>query len=638
MKRMYRVPLSFLCLSFVLANCTPGSNKAQVIHVELERQDGEMVSSGYSFTSDEARVSQELEKYQPRLPDPLPDEAVILYCPAGPFFGIMQKRPDKPGVRLTLDVNTNHDLTDDGTLELPTVENWQDGITIQIARTYETPEQHSELLPYRIGHQVHEGREGQQEDMIFICSDYIFEGTFLLKDTEYSVKLVDGDVRGRFIKDKVVNVFLYLGRSSEMDTPGKVKAYRPFELVTIGDRLFEIRDIAEDGSWLEIMESDLPTVRLGEQVPDMEMTDMEDQTFRLSDYRGKVLLLDFWPVWCKPCVAKFPDIKRMIEEYADRPFAVIGINIDDARRVEEAEKVIAEYELNWRQVVEGKGEFIPSYQVLGRLPEREMSFPVYILIDEEGIARYATNDYLKMERFLKVHFSVAENDRDVRFIPLTEQYTEQSPVEYPVDFTSEKVEALKGDTDIKRPVEMPEKARLGLLPNGTLLLAYPASEGERLHVILDSNRDFDLTNDEGSDIPILTGPVTDELAVRISLTISYASGGMGFRPVHMFARPVQNGEAGSFPEVYYRGMSQTFRGSFFEGRTEYEIVIHDPTGDYLLTKEDTTDPTILTLRRKKKTEWVPVYEGIDSIPIGRNLYRIRRISDDGELIELELSR
>lgn len=90
--------------------------------------------------------------------------------------------------------------------------------------------------------------------------------------------------------------------------------------------------------------------------------------------------------------------------------------------------------------------------------------------------------------------------------------------------------------------------------------------------------------------------------------------------------------------MYYRGMSHTFRGSFFKGRREYEIAVHDPTGDYIFTDVDCADPSILTLSRKRNNDWVPLYEGIEAIPIGGNLYKVRRISDDGDLVELERNR
>ena len=341
-------------------------------------------------------MDEALEKYKPKLPDPLPDDVQVTFSPAGPFFGLLEKEEGQQKVKLTLDVNMNQDLTDDAAIELFDSEDWEEGAIVKIARTYDEPEEHTEWLPCRIGYSLDKDRDGKIRDNIFIVSNYRYEGDFQLKKQDYTIRLLDGDVRGRFILEKLVNVFVRIGLKSEMDKPGAGSSHRLYELVQLGDKLFEFKGIAEDGSWVELAESNLPITALGKPAPDMEMTDMEGKSFSLSDYRGKLLLLDFWFAGCKPCIAKFPDIKKQILSYADRHFETIGINIDEASRVEQAKKVIADYELTWPQVVEGKGEFIPVYQVYGRLPERAMTFPIYVAIDEKGITRYATNDFNKM--------------------------------------------------------------------------------------------------------------------------------------------------------------------------------------------------------------------------------------------------
>ncbi len=626
----------FLLVGTLLAvACAPGGRGTTSLHIDLERIDGEMAYVGYSFEFEAERVAPRIEQYHPVLPEPLPSGAVVVYCQAGPFFGLVQKRAGESGIGLTLDANCNHDLTDDSALDLPLVESWAEGTVVRVSRSYETPEPHTVQLPYRISYMTREGRDGQDEDAITVCADYRFAGAFELGGREYTVGLDDGDVRGRFNRETAVNISVSIGLTEQMEIPGAAKHYRLFELAEIGGRLWEFNEIAEDGSWLEIVESDLPNIGLGQAVPDMEMTDIEGESFHLSDYRGQVLLLDFWPAWCGPCVAKFPAINEMVERYSDRPFAAIGINIDDERRLELARQIIADYDLTWRQVAEGKGEFISSYQVLGRLPERAMSFPIYVCIDEAGVARYATNDYQNVERFLAAHFSDDERERGVRFVSLTEHHHEQTPVDMAIDFSSERARALTDNPDLTLPGDLPAGYRLGRLPNGTVLLAWPYAAGESIHVVLDADRDFDLTDDEGADIPIIAGEVDDEEPVAITLIVAYAGGGRGFRPIRLYARSAESSAAGAEPAVRYRGDSQTFRGSFFVGRREYEIAVHDPTGDYLFTAEDWADSTILTLSRKRRGEWVPVYAGIDAVPIGGERYRVRWVSDDGALIELE---
>lgn len=608
----------------------------EVICVSLERNDDSMLNIGMTFTFDAQRITEAQEKYNPKFPDPLPENAQVIYSPIGPLFGLFEKKAEEQKASLTLDVNVNQDLSDDSAIELTAVDNWKEGTIVKIARTYEEPEKHTDWLPYRIGFSTDKDREGNIRDNIFICSNYRHEGEFLLNGQEYAVRLSDGDARGRFILDKLVNVYVWVGLKSEADVPGTGSSHRLYELVQLGDRLYKFNGVAEDGSWIELAESSLPTSALGKPAPDMEMTDMDGRSFILSDYRGQLLLLDFWYAGCKPCIAKFPDIKKMIQSYDDKPFATIGINIDDVQRVDQAKKVIADYELSWRQVVEGKGMFLPVYQVYGRMPERPMSFPIYAAIDEKGISRYATNDFQKMGRFLEAHFAHPDDPLHILFIPLSRKQGKDPRPVVAVDFTSPNVETLLKKNKLIIPGEIPAEARIGLLPNGTALIAYPGEFPDKIFLILDSNRDFDLTNDEGKDIPVKSDQVTDDSqTTEMRLNISYASGARGFYALYFFARPAEESEEGAFPEVLFRGLSERYEGSFYAGKKEYSIDIHDPSGDFLFTEEDVENPDILTLKVKKKDEWNAVYQGIRQIPIGNSLYRLKSVSEDGVLVELE---
>ena len=51
----------------------------------------------------------------------------------------------------------------------------------------------------------------------------------------------------------------------------------------------------------------------------------------LEQYRGKVVLLDFWAVWCGPCIAEMPNVKQVYEKYEDDNFQIIGISLDQSR-------------------------------------------------------------------------------------------------------------------------------------------------------------------------------------------------------------------------------------------------------------------------------------------------------------------
>jgi len=621
---------------FILSSACGKAENGRTIRVALSRDDNVPGWSGYGFTFDAAEIATALEKYPTKFPDPLPEGGRTVMFYPGRVFGIIQKVAGKSHVLLTLDVNADRDLTDDAPIEIPKVEDWREGIIVKIARPFTAPAPHTEWLPYRISYEESRGHDGKVSEGLDVFPNYDYKGEFRLGEKDYAVRLYDGDLGGRFVREKQVNVNLRVGPKENFDKPGAVPYHRLFELIPIGDSLYEIKAIAEDGSWVEFAASSLTGTALGTRAPDLAMTDTAGQAFHISDYRGKVLVLDFWYVWCKPCIAKFPAIKKMIESYADKPLAAVGVNIDIPERVEQAKKVIADNQLTWRQVVEGKGEFLPVYQVYGRLPERPMSFPIYVAIDERGVTRYATNDFEKMGRFLDAHFNDPAGPENTLFVPLCKKYEldKKIPPLTGVDFSSPKARALAEGKTLKLPPGLPPTARVGRLPNGVALVAQPGPTPDKVRIRLDADGNSDLTNEKDSDVPVLDEPAPDESKmVKADCRIFYQNGAIGFGGFPFFARPAK--EPGGPPDVYFKGTISDFAGTFFSGREEYRVELTDPNGDRLMTEEDMEAPGLLKLSVKKGDTWTPIHEGTRRIPIGRSLYRLRYVSDDGYLVELE---
>jgi peroxiredoxin len=601
------------------------------IHVVLHRVDNIKPWSATGFDFEKTDVAEVLKKYPVKLPDPLPAGTELGYS-SGPTYALKQPVPGAPKIRLTIDVNANYDLRDDTALELTSTDKMEEWTEVKIARPFGGPFPRTEWLSYLVGYEQSKGRDGKIQDSVYFAPYYNFQGEFHLGKYDYTLVLDDGDARGRFIREKLANVNIFI-RVKDDTKPSQ--GHRFFELIPIEDALYEVKDFAEDGSWIDFVKSVLPVTALGKAAPDIEMTDSAGAKFHIADYRGKLLVLDFWYVWCKPCIAKFPDIKKTIERISGKPFAAIGINIDEAVRVEQAKKVIADYQLTWRQVVEGKGEFIPVYQVYGRLPERPMSFPIYVAIDEGGTTRYATNDFLKMERFLDAHFNDPKGPDHTLFVPCSEKYglTPEPRPTIKVDFTSQKVLNLLHSGRLKLPEGLPKDARAGLLPNGTAIVVYAGPTAGKIRLVADADQDLDMTKEKGYDIPIMNEPTSDaSKMVEADLRVHWASGGIAFLGMPFYAKP---GPAGMPPEVFGLGQPMRFEGTFFVGKAQYALEIADLNGDRLLTGDDTAAPGFLKLKMKKGDDWVLVHEGTSRIPIDRSLYRLKFVSDDGFLVELE---
>jgi peroxiredoxin len=109
--------------------------------------------------------------------------------------------------------------------------------------------------------------------------------------------------------------------------------------------------------------------------PEFSLKDVNGQTVKLSDYRGKVVLLNFWATWCGPCKLEIPWFIEFEQQYKDKGFAVVGISMD-----EEGWEVVRPYlekqKVNYRVVVGG--------DEIGQTYGGVDSLPTTFMLDREG--------------------------------------------------------------------------------------------------------------------------------------------------------------------------------------------------------------------------------------------------------------
>lgn len=118
-------------------------------------------------------------------------------------------------------------------------------------------------------------------------------------------------------------------------------------------------------------------LKLLEMPLELKFTGLDGEQYDLRDYRGKVVLLDFWATWCPPCIAGIPRVKTAFEKYRTEGFEVIGISYDSDRST--LERYLAGTPLPWPQFFDAEGRDSSLALSLG-----QPGPPAYWLIDREG--------------------------------------------------------------------------------------------------------------------------------------------------------------------------------------------------------------------------------------------------------------
>lgn len=119
----------------------------------------------------------------------------------------------------------------------------------------------------------------------------------------------------------------------------------------------------------------------GELAPDFELTTITGEEMRLSDYRGKAVVLNFWATWCPPCRAEMPHMESFSVQQRANDVEVVAVNLTtEDRGLSEIESFIEEFGLSFSIPMDVDGDVGSLYQAF--------SIPTSYIIDREGRVRH----------------------------------------------------------------------------------------------------------------------------------------------------------------------------------------------------------------------------------------------------------
>jgi thiol-disulfide isomerase/thioredoxin len=160
-------------------------------------------------------------------------------------------------------------------------------------------------------------------------------------------------------------------------TPAQTKEAEAFyaEVVTKGRN---VKDLPKEV--LENAEGNLFELRnlvVGQAAPEAESSDLDGKAVKLSDYKGKVVVLDFWATWCGPCVGMIPYEREMVKKQEGKPFVFVSVSADEKK--EKLKEFLEKEKMPWTHWWSGTEGVVKKWNI--------RAFPTMYIIDAKGVLR-----------------------------------------------------------------------------------------------------------------------------------------------------------------------------------------------------------------------------------------------------------
>jgi len=304
---------------------------------------------------------------------------------------VLLDETDGKAPRLFLDANRNGNLTDDAAVTLEEQPSaaavrettiYSGNVTVRIP--YADGARDARLVFTRYGKTA--SNPAAFREMLFYSRDYAWAGDVKLGGKSFSAMLLDeaatGDFRAAQGKSSNVRFLIDVDGDGRFDPRREnLDARDPFN---VGGTTYEIAEMKADGRFRIVKSSKVaeeltpaPNLAKGGKAPAFtaRATDGKEVKFP-DDYKGKVVLLDFWATWCPPCVREVPNVVANYEKYHDKGFEILAVSLDRPNDEEKLAKFVKEHKMPWPQIFDTKGgpqRIAQNYNVL--------SIPFMLIVD-----------------------------------------------------------------------------------------------------------------------------------------------------------------------------------------------------------------------------------------------------------------
>lgn len=117
--------------------------------------------------------------------------------------------------------------------------------------------------------------------------------------------------------------------------------------------------------------------------PDFTLESRQGENLRLQDFRGEVVMLNFWASWCGPCRQEMPLMDDLYAQYKDLGFTILAVNVDENR--DEAHRFLDKVPVSYPILYDPQSDVSEQYEV--------QAMPTTVMIDRDGNARFLHHGY-----------------------------------------------------------------------------------------------------------------------------------------------------------------------------------------------------------------------------------------------------